>query len=179
MEIEGMATTRDFFAMFEVPFRYGQPWTAADDERSGRVAILSKSRAEAIFGNADPVGKRFRMWGSDFTVVGVPGHVESGPALHEPHQRHRRPFPRRKPVYVPFATGHRSRAALERQHELQQGFRRRLQGAARVRLHLDDRVVRAGVGFRSPALQSWLDAYAAEQQKAGASCARRRTGSST
>src|SRR6185295_1925233 len=67
MELEGIATTRDFFAMFETPFRYGQAWTPADDERAGRVAILSRARAEAIFGDSDPVGKRFRMWGSDFS----------------------------------------------------------------------------------------------------------------
>src|SRR4051812_24536702 len=36
---QGMATTADFFAMFEVPFLHGGPWAAADDKRSSRVAV--------------------------------------------------------------------------------------------------------------------------------------------
>jgi len=56
VDVEGIAPTRDFFAMFDVPFKYGAPWSAADDERASRVAVLSRAKAEALFGPGDPVG---------------------------------------------------------------------------------------------------------------------------
>src|SRR5436190_10920686 len=50
VNLDGLATTADFFPMFEVPFKYGQPWSAADDTRAARVAVLSSARAAALFG---------------------------------------------------------------------------------------------------------------------------------
>src|SRR5689334_2458285 len=63
LNFNGVATQGDFFPMFEAPFKYGQAWTAAQDEREERVAVLSSAKSEALFGKGDPVGKRFRMWG--------------------------------------------------------------------------------------------------------------------
>jgi putative ABC transport system permease protein len=55
VNLDGIATTSDFFAMFEVPFKHGQTWTPADDTREARVAVLSRSRAASLFGeNVDP-----------------------------------------------------------------------------------------------------------------------------
>lgn len=67
----GLAPTRDFFAMFEVPFLHGQPWSAEDDERGANVVVLGRAVAEKLFGDANPVGQRLRMGGEPFTVVGV------------------------------------------------------------------------------------------------------------
>src|SRR6185295_13967853 len=41
VNLDGIATTADFFPMFELPFKHGQAWTAADDTRQARVAVLS------------------------------------------------------------------------------------------------------------------------------------------
>jgi putative ABC transport system permease protein len=67
----GLAPTRDFFAMFNVPFLYGQPWSEADDTRGADVVVLGRETAEKLFGNVNPVGKQLRMLGSPFTIVGV------------------------------------------------------------------------------------------------------------
>lgn len=67
----GIAPTRDFFAMFDVPFLHGQPWTEADDARKANVVVLGREVAEKLFGDASPVGKQVRMRGQPFTVVGV------------------------------------------------------------------------------------------------------------
>jgi len=67
----GMAPTRDFFAMFDVPFLHGQAWTEADDARGADVVVLGRAMAEKLFGDANPVGQRLRMMGAPFTVVGV------------------------------------------------------------------------------------------------------------
>jgi putative ABC transport system permease protein len=67
----GLAPTRDFFAMFEVPFLHGQPWSVEDDARGANVVVLGRAVAEKLFGDANPVGQRLRMGGEPFTVVGV------------------------------------------------------------------------------------------------------------
>ena len=67
----GLAPTRDFFAMFDVPFLHGQAWSAADDTRGADVVVLSREIAEKLFGEASPVGKQVRMKGTPYTVVGV------------------------------------------------------------------------------------------------------------
>ncbi|TFW10384.1 FtsX-like permease family protein [Oxalobacteraceae bacterium OM1] len=71
IDVQGIAATSDYFTMFEVPFRFGGPWTAADDKAATRAAVLSRRKAEAIFGKDDPVGRRFRLGKQDYTVAGV------------------------------------------------------------------------------------------------------------
>ena len=67
----GLAPTRDFFAMFNVPFLHGQAWSEADDARGADVVVLGRAMSEKLFGNANPVGQRLRIMGFPFTVVGV------------------------------------------------------------------------------------------------------------
>jgi putative ABC transport system permease protein len=67
----GMAPTRDFFSMFNVPFLHGQAWSEADDARAADVVVLGRAVAEKMFGDADPVGQRIRLMGAPFTIVGV------------------------------------------------------------------------------------------------------------
>ena len=67
----GLAPSRDFFAMFNVPFRHGQPWTEADDIRGADVVVLGRETAERLYGDASPVGQTLMVMGSPFTIVGV------------------------------------------------------------------------------------------------------------
>src|SRR5580698_930158 len=39
-------TDTDFFAMFAVPFKYGRPWTAAEDENRSAVVVLTREMNE-------------------------------------------------------------------------------------------------------------------------------------
>jgi putative ABC transport system permease protein len=71
MSAQGIAPTRDFFTMLDVPFLYGQPWSEADDKAGADVVVLSRALAEKLFGAVDPVGKRLRMMGFEYQVVGV------------------------------------------------------------------------------------------------------------
>jgi putative ABC transport system permease protein len=68
---KGIAPTRDFFAMLDVPFLYGQPWSEADEKAGADLVVLSRAMAEKLFGAINPVGQRLRMMGHDFQVVGV------------------------------------------------------------------------------------------------------------
>ena len=69
--VQGVAPTRDFFAMFNVPFLHGTPWTDADETAKSDVIVLNREFSEKLFGNANPVGKRVRMDNSEWQVVGV------------------------------------------------------------------------------------------------------------
>lgn len=68
---EGLAVTADFFAMFDVPFAGGVAWSAEDDARGARVAVVTRSTAERVFGSDDPIGRNIRLGESEFAVVGV------------------------------------------------------------------------------------------------------------
>jgi len=67
----GLAPTRDFFAMFDVPFLHGQAWSEEDDQRGADVVVLGRATADRLFGQANPVGQRLMMMGHPYTVVGV------------------------------------------------------------------------------------------------------------
>lgn len=68
---QGLAPTRDFFAMFEPPFLHGQPWSEADDASGADVIVLSRALSEKLVGNANPVGQRVTVLGRPYMVTGV------------------------------------------------------------------------------------------------------------
>ena len=69
--VQGVAPTRDFFAMFDVPFVYGGPWDASAEAAKSDVIILNRDLSEKLFGKANPVGKRVTMDGAEWQVAGV------------------------------------------------------------------------------------------------------------
>lgn len=69
---DGIAIGRDFFAMFDVPFLYGQPWSVQDDQSARRVVVISRALSERVFGDhVNPVGKSLRIDNDPFTIAGV------------------------------------------------------------------------------------------------------------
>jgi putative ABC transport system permease protein len=66
-----LSTTADFFPMFAVPFQYGGGWSAADDAKHARVAVISADLNDRLFGGADSVGRTLTLRGSDVRIVGV------------------------------------------------------------------------------------------------------------
>ena len=100
--VEVLFTTRGFFPMFEPPFQYGGGWSDAEDRTAGRVAVISAATNEKLFGGENSVGRKLRLGGEDYTVVGVLDewhptprvyHI-SGGAFDDPQE-----------IYVPFAIG--------------------------------------------------------------------------
>lgn len=69
--IEARLTTKDFFAMFDVPFRYGGGWDEAADSASQPVIVLSSETNEKAFGGGNSVGRTLRLDGREFKVIGV------------------------------------------------------------------------------------------------------------
>jgi len=51
--VETRATYTDFFKMFDVPFLYGGPWSAADDADRGYVAVITRELNDRVFNGAN------------------------------------------------------------------------------------------------------------------------------
>jgi putative ABC transport system permease protein len=64
-------TSADFFAMFDAPWQYGSGWNAADDAAEARVAVLSASLNDQLFGGANSVGRELIVRGQPLRVIGV------------------------------------------------------------------------------------------------------------
>jgi putative ABC transport system permease protein len=64
-------TTADFFSMFEVPFRYGNGWSATADDPPQPVIVLSREENDKLFGGANSVGRTLRLNDHEFRIVGV------------------------------------------------------------------------------------------------------------
>ena len=64
-------TSADFFPMFDAPFRFGGPWTAADDAAKARVVVVSAAFNDKYFGGANSIGKQFNIGDAPFRIIGV------------------------------------------------------------------------------------------------------------
>lgn len=78
-----ISTTADFFAMFDVPFRYGRAWTADDDQRRGRVAVISSRLNERLFGGRNSVGQTLRVKDTHVQIIGVLDQWRPSPLFYK------------------------------------------------------------------------------------------------
>ena len=67
----GLAMTRGFFEMFELPFRFGGPWNASQDDNGDYVVVIGRKLSEKLFGEADPTGRSIRLDDKDYRISGV------------------------------------------------------------------------------------------------------------
>jgi putative ABC transport system permease protein len=95
-------TTKDFFPMFDVPFLYGGPWDAGQDEDAAHVVVLSQGINRKLFGGQDSVGRTVRLDGEDYTVVGVLDEWAPMPKIYDLTSD---PFAWPEDVFLPFQIG--------------------------------------------------------------------------
>ncbi len=69
--VDGRWTSADFFPMFQVPFIAGGPWSADDDTRAARIAVITRALADKLYGTTGAVGRTIRINGNDLRVIGV------------------------------------------------------------------------------------------------------------
>jgi putative ABC transport system permease protein len=163
--VTGGGPTRDFFAMFDIPFLYGQAWSAADDKAGADVIVLTRALAEKLYGNDNPVGRRVRLEGFDFLVTGVIDTWTPIPRFHRIVGMG--PFDREDEFFVPLTSAVR--------HEWNNYGSTNCTGNAGpgYQAFLDSECTWLQFWFElrsaseRPALQDWLDGYAAEQRKLG------------
>ena len=97
-----MFTHADFFAMFDVPFKSGGAWSKDQDDRNGRVAVLSAATAEKLFGDEDAVGKTIHIGAEDFTITGVMDKWRPSPRFYHVSAGS---FGDTEEVFLPFNVG--------------------------------------------------------------------------
>jgi putative ABC transport system permease protein len=76
------ATTKDFFAMFDVPFEYGGGWRGSDSDAVPEI-VLTKEVNDTLFGGSDSVGRSVFWNGYRFRVVGVMRHWQPLPRFYD------------------------------------------------------------------------------------------------
>jgi putative ABC transport system permease protein len=163
---QGIAPTRDFFAMFDVPFRYGQAWSEADEKAAADVVVLSRAMAEKLFGAVNPVGQRLRMMGNEFQVVGV---LQAWQPLPKFYRLIGGPgaFGEEEEIMIPFATAIRH----ETSHNGGMSCSSRREPGWQGRL--DSECTWLGFFFETKTaadraqLQNYLDNYADDQRRLG------------
>ena len=82
-QVQARAAYADFFAMFEVPFRYGGPWTQADDAGHAAVVVIGHALNDKVFGGANSVGKTMNLDNHEYRVVGVLDRWEPTPRFYD------------------------------------------------------------------------------------------------
>ena len=93
------AAFSDFFPMFDVPFEFGNSWTASDDEGRAAVAVLTYELNGRLFGGTNSVGKTIRLGGDIYRVVGVLAHWQPVPHFYDLHHV---PFGESDQIFLPF-----------------------------------------------------------------------------
>jgi len=99
------ATTAGFFHMFDVPFEYGGPWSAAADRGPEPVIVLSRRENDKLFGGADSVGHTIRWDNLRFRIVGVLNHWDPQPRFYDLTPGGGGNFGRPARAFVPFRWG--------------------------------------------------------------------------
>ncbi len=94
------ATSADFFAMFDVPFRYGAGWDAAADRAGEKVTVLSTPMHEQLFGGEDSTGRMLMMNNEPFRVVGVLDDWHPVPTFYDLNNN---PYQGPEAIYTPFS----------------------------------------------------------------------------
>jgi predicted permease len=87
---EFCSVTPGYFAAMGIPLRRGRDFSERDKEDAPPVGIIDEQLSRRVFGQQDPVGKRFRFgvitdrtpW---IEIIGVVGHIRSGSLETDPH----------------------------------------------------------------------------------------------
>jgi len=99
------AVSPDYFRTLRIPVLAGREFGERDDAHAPRVIMINQLLASRYFTGRDPVGLKIRMWGDEWTIVGV-ARTGKYRALNEPAQAF---------IYVPeFQVSYRSGGVIVR-----------------------------------------------------------------
>lgn len=94
-------TSADFFAMFDVPFLYGQGWSTRDDDDRARVVVIDKELNDKLFGGGDSRGKTLQVDDNPMRIIGVVDDWSPNPHFFDLTTG---AYGNREHLYLPFAT---------------------------------------------------------------------------
>ncbi|MES3020579.1 MAG: ABC transporter permease [Pseudomonadota bacterium] len=166
LSVEGLAPSRDFFAMFGVPFKYGQPWSEADEKNGTDVVVLGRALSEKLFGNVDPVGKRINLEGLPHQIVGVMADWRMVPKFYRliggPGA-----FGTQEEFMVPLATAIRNKSGHSGSMNCSSRRTPGYQGLLDSECTWIQFYFEMNAAGDRAALQNYIDNYSAEQRKLG------------
>jgi putative ABC transport system permease protein len=64
-------TTPNYMTMRNFQIDQGRYFTTAEVRRKAKVVVLGSAMKDTLFGNLDPIGKKLRVNGQSFTVIGI------------------------------------------------------------------------------------------------------------
>jgi putative ABC transport system permease protein len=164
-QLGGLAVDSDYFAMFEVPFRFGGAWSRTEDASRARVVVLGRTKSEKLFGNENPVGKTLHMYGQDFRVIGVVDDWHPVPRYTRLINSSGGPLSGEDDAFIPFTTAidlefYNNASTSCTDDDRAPGYKGFLESECTWIQFWFETSDRAG-------LQSWLDSYVAEQRRLG------------
>lgn len=71
LDVHYASVSPGYFDLLKVPLLAGRDFSPEDDEKAARVMIVNESFARRFLGGRDPVGRRVRTYGREFTIVGM------------------------------------------------------------------------------------------------------------
>jgi predicted permease len=94
MKIDRNVVAPGYFKLMRIPLLEGRDFTEQDDEsdKAPGVMIVSETFRKRYLGTGDPIGRKVRGWGLEFTVIGVAKDFKDRSLTESP-----KPF-----FYVPF-----------------------------------------------------------------------------
>lgn len=96
----GYATYGDFFPMFDVPFQYGQGWSAEDDNKRAAVVVISQDLNQKLFGGVNSVGREMVLEEQTYRIVGVTAQWDPKPRFFDMFSGNAYADP--SEIYIPF-----------------------------------------------------------------------------
>jgi putative ABC transport system permease protein len=162
----GRATHADFFAMFDVPFLAGRPWSAAEDDARASVVVLGRALAAQLFPSGKAVGETLRVEGRDYRVVGVVGDWEPAPRFYDVGFNGGDAYGQPSSLYMPFDT------AVEREIPTNASISCLVFGLNRAAFLASECVwtqywLEVANQSDVAKIRDYFQAYAAEQQRSG------------
>jgi putative ABC transport system permease protein len=100
--INARYTTADFFPMFRVPLLYGRTWSATDDESKARVAVITRTLNDKLFGGRDSIGQRLQLGDETLQIIGVLDTWRPSPHFYDLHIDGS--YAKAEDVFVPLST---------------------------------------------------------------------------
>jgi putative ABC transport system permease protein len=94
------ATQSTFFAMFNVEFLYGGPWSKDIDKNPDNQVVIAEELNENLFGGGDNIGKNIYLNQKAYRIVGISKSWNPRPKFYDLNSGL---FQRSEQVYVPFS----------------------------------------------------------------------------
>jgi putative ABC transport system permease protein len=161
---EGRAAYSDFFSMFDVPFQYGAPWSAADDEGRAPVVVISQELNDRVFGGANSVGRTINLDNEDYRISGVLKHWQPMPRFYDVTND---PFSKSEQVFLPFTRAIDRHMSSDGSTNCSKAADSGWEGTLRSNCVWIQYWVELPTRAAANDYRRWLSNYAAEQQRTG------------